>query len=461
MKLRKLLCVLSCVCLLAAAVTVFPVATMAEGVEIFTSTELVQDSCGTGIKIKEGAYGVTVSDNSVRWAARIDYCKPVGVDGLRMVFSDVQVPGSGQLSIGFGNSETGAWVDGDLVLFMLSQNGGKFSVTLKHFKGLAASQIQSETFDAEIFGAGKTMELRFTYNEKREEWTLQINDIKVKFDHKGIFDGYDDIGSVYPVFGIYGSGGAWSFNLESLTCSKYVKDIEKVEAAIKNIGTVTYTDDCNIAIGEARAMYNALAKHLRSGVSNLSVLEAAEKKYEELSKAPTTTKKPETTKPVTPGTTQPAGKDTAVYWHNNEFNVHLSAKADADLLAVSTDVAQAAKDAFGRLGTVAASYDVQLKKGNAAVAGEGKMLLRLPAEDGANAVLMWDGSKAAEIPAVTIGSFLCAAVDSTGVYAVATVTREVPETPDTGDTVWPAAAAVAVLGCAAVAVLCLRKKERV
>jgi hypothetical protein len=345
-------------------------ASAADAIEVFTSTDLVKDTCGTGIKIRNNDYGVAVSDGSVRWAARVDYCLPVDIDGLRMHFTDVQIPASGQLSLGFGNSETGGWVDGDMVLFMLSQSGGKFTVTLKHFRALSATQIQSETFDAEIFGEGKSMDVRFEYNEKRNEWTLHINDLKVKFDHEGIFDGYDDINSVYPVYGVYGGGGAWSFNLESVTCNKFVKSIEKVEKAIKAIGTVTYTDDCNIAIGEARAAYTSLAKHLRGSVSNLSVLEAAEKKYEELSKAPTTAKpttKPNapTTKPNTP--TKPVNKDGATYWHNNEFNVHLSAKADADLLAVSQEVAQSVKDAFGRLGTVAAAYDVQLNKGNAAV----------------------------------------------------------------------------------------------
>ena len=108
-----------------------------------------------------------------------------------------------------------------------------------------------------------------------------------------------------------------------------------------------------------------------------------------------------------------------------------------------------------------ATYDVQLKKGNAAAATEGKMLLRLPVEDGANAVLMWDGNKAVELPAVTIGSFMCVAVDATGVYAVANVTREAtPDAPNTGDSTAPVAVAFALLGAAAAAVVCLRKKER-
>lgn len=460
MKLRKLLSIVCAVCLLMAVTAAFPLAaSAADAIEVFTSTDLVKDTCGTGISIKKGDYGVTASDDSVRWAARFDYCLPVDLDGLRMVFSDVEVPESGQFSIGFGGSETGAWVDGNLALFMMTQKGGKFSVAITRFKGLSPTKIQSDEYDMEVFGKGKTVDLVFKRLDE-DEWALYVNGTKVTFDHKDTFADLPDINSVYPVLGMYGSGGAWSLNFESLTCNRFAKDIEKVEKAIKSIGTVVYTDDCNIAIGEARAMYNALGKHLRSGVSNLSVLEAAEKKYEELSKAPTTTQKPITTKPVNPGTTKPPVKDGPVYWHNNEFNVHLSAKADADLLAVSTDVAQAAKDAFGRLGTVAAAYDVQLKKGNAAVAGEGKMLLRLPVENGANAVLMWDGTKAVEIPAVTIGNFLCAAVDSTGVYAVAAVTREIPETPNTGESVWPVAAAVALLGSAAATAMCLSKKER-
>ena len=59
-------------------------------------------------------------------------------------------------------------------------------------------------------------------------------------------------------------------------------EIENVVRLIASIGSVTYDSACKSRIDAARKAYNALSEAAKKKVENLSILEAAEKKYNEL-----------------------------------------------------------------------------------------------------------------------------------------------------------------------------------
>ena len=56
----------------------------------------------------------------------------------------------------------------------------------------------------------------------------------------------------------------------------------EVDVLIEKIGTVTYTEDCKARIDAARSAYNALTAAQKKEVTKLSILEDAEKTYEDL-----------------------------------------------------------------------------------------------------------------------------------------------------------------------------------
>ena len=440
--------------LLVALLTLCCIPTaMAEDAAIYTTAELMKDTCGTGVSIVNTDKGVKITGSGSN-AQRCDYCNPIDLDGMRVIYRDVQIKTGASLAFTFGGSEMGAWYDSTLCMFFVKNTGsGTASIILKQYKGLAGRVVQSDSISVDCFGEGKTLDLQLK-KKSEDEWTISVNGKGVEFDAKELSFLGTRTSSAYYAMGVFDQGGSWTMKLESIMAANFTREIEKVVAAIKAIGKVTADDDCGILISEARAAYNAMPRHLRGGVTNLSVLEDAEELYEKLCSAPTTAKT--TKKP-----TQKPAEDGVIYFHNTAENVHLSAKAKADTLEVTSPGNGSDLFTYPDGAEEIKCYAIALKKGGTEVKPEGEMLLRLPVTgDGSFGIFALRDGKAVEIASTRVGNYLCAVIKETGTYAVGSVTRENADNPYTGESFLLLAVACGAMLAASIAAIVLRKKAR-